>query len=939
MPDATETMGYAAADPAKPSLYDAFLSYTHRDRLVASGIHKGLHRIGRRPGQLRALRVFRDDTNLEVSPDLWGKIVEALDRSRFLIVVLSPMAAESYWVNREVSYWLEHGGRDRLLIVLAAGQLHWDDEQARFDPQTSDAALPVLTEPGVLEAEPFYIDVSQDAPWDPGAAMLREKVTALAAPVHGIPKDQLASDDLREQRRFRRLRAAATAGLVLLTVVAVVAATVAVVQRQHAIEQRNAAIALRLVAEAQSILAGARPGSDARAFQELLAARQIGSRPGRPDDGPILDALVHGFSTVKVFDTQRPVGYMAVNPTGDRLVTTSRPGGVLIWDPNTGKKIGDAKDTGNGVAFSPDGTRFAIATGGGDVGMWDIHTGRLLRTFTGPTQASTRVRFSPDGRRLAAGSFDGTAWVWNVATGARELTLAEPGKVNAVAFSPPAMPGEPIIATGGGVDGTVRVWDAATGQLLRALKLDQGYVADLAFSPDGSTLASADAAAVDLWNPATGENKGLLNYSGAVSGVAWNPDPANTELAASGVDGVMLWNFYAGLAIESTSASSKFLPGKLGQVEDVAYTADGSRLTAGGADGVVYTWAPITTKEMRMFEPVTGVAWSPDGQRIAAVGSDPAVGWDARTGSDGVVQLWDPRTLSSVGDELRGQKGIVHSVAFDPREKLVAAGGDGGTVSLWDRDSGRLIRTLPGETPVWSVAFESDGRLIASGGDDRNVTLWQPDSGEPTRTLTGPTGRVSSVAFNPVEHLVVAGSSDGKLYIWDTDTGRPRHIITTPAPVTTVAFSPDGRRIVSGSQENVIRVWDTDKGDGAMNPLTGHSNAIASVAFSPDGRYIASGSDDSTVRLWDAGTGQPIGKPMRGHDESVYSVAFSPDGRQLVSGSLDRTLTMWPGSVSADDLCAKLTANPSHKQWNDWITPDIDYIPVCPNLQPAPDSG
>lgn len=927
MPDATETMGSAAADPDKPSIYDAFLSYTHRDRPVASGIQKGLHRIGRRPGQLRALRVFRDDTNLEVSPDLWGKIVEALDRSRFLIVVLSPMAAESYWVNREVSYWLEHGGRDRLLIVLAAGQLHRDDEQARFDPQTSDAALPALTQPGVLEAEPFYIDVSQNAPWDPRAATLREKITALAAPVHGIPKDQLASDDLREQRRFRRLRAAASAGLVLLTVIAVMAATVAVVQRQHAIEQRNAAIALRLDAEAQSILTGARPGSDARAFQELLAARQIGPHPRRPDDGPILDALVEGFSTIKVFDTQRPVNFMAMNPTGDRLITSSRPGGVLIWNPNTGKKIGDAEYTGNGVAFSPDGSRFAMATGGGDVEMWDIHTGHLVRTFTGPTQASTRVRFSPDGRRIAAGALDGTAWVWNVDTGARELTLTEPGKVRAVAFSPPAMPGEPLIATGGVVDGTVRVWDAVTGKLLRALKRDQGYVADLAFSPDGSTLASADASAVDLWNPATGVDKGLLRYSGAVSGVAWNPDPANTELAAAGSGGfVMLWNFYAGLPIDSTSAISTVLHGKLGLVNDVAYTADGSRLTAGGADGVVYTWAPITTKEMRMFEPVTGVAWSLDGQRIAAVGY-------------GVVQLWDPRTLSSVGDELRGQNGLVNSVAFDPREKLVAAGGDGGTVSLWDRDSGRLIRALPGKRRVWSVAFESDGRLIASGGDDRSVKLWTSDSGELKRTLTGPTDRVSSVAFNPVEGLVVAGSSDGKLYIWDTDTGKLRHIISTPAPVTTVAFSPDGRRIVSGGQENVIRVWDTDKGTAAMDPLTGHSNAVDSVAFSPDGRYIASGSDDWTVRLWDAGTGHPIGTPMTGNGDAVYGVAFSPDGRQLVSGSLDRTLLMGPGSVSADDLCAKLTANPSHKQWNDWITPDIDYIPVCPNLQPAPDSG
>src|SRR5581483_8951557 len=106
---------------SKPLDYDAFLSYTHRDRAAVSGIQKALHRIGRRLGQLRALRVFRDDTDLMANPDLWGRIVDGLDRSRYLIVTLSPQAAQSHWVNKEVSYWLEHRGRDQLLLVLAEG--------------------------------------------------------------------------------------------------------------------------------------------------------------------------------------------------------------------------------------------------------------------------------------------------------------------------------------------------------------------------------------------------------------------------------------------------------------------------------------------------------------------------------------------------------------------------------------------------------------------------------------------------------------------------------------------------------------------------------------------------------------------------------------------------------------------------------------------------
>ena len=226
--------------PLGSSGFDAFLSYTRRDRLVAAGIQRGLHLIGRRVGQLRALRVFRDDTNLEVSPDLWGKITAALDRARFLVVVLSPVAAQSHWVNKEVGYWLQHRGRENLLLVLAGGCLQWDGDHACFDAGVSDAAVPVLTQPGVLPVEPLFVDVSADAPWDVRSPVFRDKVTGLAAPIHGKPKDELSGEDVREQRRFRRLRRAAVAGLVVLTVLAVVAAGVAWVQRREAIAQRNA---------------------------------------------------------------------------------------------------------------------------------------------------------------------------------------------------------------------------------------------------------------------------------------------------------------------------------------------------------------------------------------------------------------------------------------------------------------------------------------------------------------------------------------------------------------------------------------------------------------------------------------------------------------------------------------------------------------------------
>jgi hypothetical protein len=262
--------------PLGGSVYDGFISYSHAaDDLLAPRLQAGLQRFAKPWWKRRALRIFRDESSLSANPHLWSSITDALDKSGWFVLLLSPEAAESLWVNNEVEYWLEHREPNRIIPVLTDGEFSWAGSDI-----ASNASPPALQ--GVFADEPRWVDLRfarTEEQQDLGNASFRAAIADIASAIRGVPKDELESEEVRQHRRTIRTAWAGGIALLLLTLLAGATAIYAVGQSNQVATQRdlaeqNAALAEQNAALAQREAGRANAEAD-RATEEAERANQF----------------------------------------------------------------------------------------------------------------------------------------------------------------------------------------------------------------------------------------------------------------------------------------------------------------------------------------------------------------------------------------------------------------------------------------------------------------------------------------------------------------------------------------------------------------------------------------------------------------------------------------------------------------------------------------
>ncbi len=262
-------------------------------------------------------------------------------------------------------------------------------------------------------------------------------------------------------------------------------------------------------------------------FDETIRLWDLSRWDGERPVVPVV--LPHAAVVLKMAFTRDGSTLAAV---GDRKLTIWSRGPEFV---RTAELLGE---TYHAAAFSPDGRTLALGAEDGTIRLLDVPSARERAILRGHARTVRTLAFSPDGKRLASGSQEGRALLWDISTGmpSRVLVNRPSGVIRSVVFSPDGR--TVVVGEQGEKDSAIFLLDPETGAERSRLSAHSWGVNDVAFSPDGLTLASANMdRSIKVWDLVTGREMVNVKEGFWVRSVTYSPD--GRWLAYSGGDEIV----------------------------------------------------------------------------------------------------------------------------------------------------------------------------------------------------------------------------------------------------------------------------------------------------------------------------------------------------------------------------------------------------------------
>jgi WD40 repeat protein len=838
----------------------------------------------------RIFPVFRDEEELPADADLASPIFRALDRSRFLVVLCSPRAVASTYVDNEIRYFKQIGKSDRVLAAIIEGEPNssWDKGKQAVgigeDQECFPKALrhPVDAMGSLIEsdrAEPiaadFRIDGTAEQGWttpeayrralvadgDLPAKTVAERVARyrtqcelgklkIIAGILGLPLGQLTRRDAAYQLQAARKRARVLRRwLSAVAICAVIAATFGVLalyqqRKTAAANERN----LKLLHDASMAdYSIAIQRLDRKLWHEGVAhlSRALEWESGNARAASRLysaltrGTLANAMPPRAVFVHETAVRTASFSPDGSRVITISEDSIARLWDANTGDRVAEPlrhEAVIHSGSFSPDGSRIVTSAADGTARIWDAVTGKSVGAPMRHEGAVSSASFSLCNEYVVTASADKTARIWDSSSGA---PLFDPLRHDAPVSKASFGTSPTVVLTVSG--DTARLWDTLSAEPVGEVLRHDESIKNARFSPDGRRVvtASADMTA-RVWDAATGKPIGDALRHG-----------------------------------ERRTARDAVL--------EASFSPDG-KTVATCSENTAWLWDAEFRRSppLRHAKSVLSATFSPDSLLVVT------------TSADNTAQVWDVLTAQPIGDPIRHES-LVYSASFsaDGRRLLTASADK--TVRVWDAvkhvrqaDIGYPLRHT---SDVTDASYSPDGRVVLTASG-RSVHFWDAATGQPARQALEHKESVNSASFSADGRRVVCATAAGAT-IWDTATGQPLNELENGQYIRQASFSSDARLVLTVGE--VARIWDVVTGQPHGAELA-HKDSISAASFSPDSRQIVTAGLDRAARIWEAATGKAVGDPLR-HEDFVTSAKFSPDGRRIVTGTFDHKVRLWDAAT------------------------------------------
>ena len=842
--------------PAAPDRFDAFISYSHTaDADLAPALRRGLHQLAKPWYKTRAAKVFVDNASLSTNPALWTSITAALDGSRNFVLLCSPEAARSEWVDKEVAFWLAHKSAGSLLPVLTDGELVWDAATKDIDFARSTAAPPSLR--GAFAEEPRHLDMRWTKDQSTAIALslqnsqFKDAVADLAAPIHGVGKDDLVGEDIRQHHRTRALARAAVTALTLLLVVAVISATIARANAVRAERRRIDADAQRLSLESSAL-----PGPPDLAF--TLAAQAYRLRATNATAQALTNAADAAPQLVRLLhDHRAPITALDAQPDRHRIVSVDRDGVLLANDTVTGAVAARAKVTGRvfQLIAVPRGILVVSREG---TSVVDAVTLRAVKDSTTPA-ASPLTAVAVVAGGVAVGDLGPGSdvrgelnWYGQDAAGKATAETVSSGI------------GTPL---GIGVDGDAMI-------VLYSLPQDQKATVRRYVRENAGWKAS--------W---------VANVSGTSTVLRADAENGLVAVGTTGGD-VVLLDPTTGEQLDSISIGTS-------GVRTIAAATDFNLLLVGDATGTIHWVDPVSSS--------VAYLWKVHGGPVADVAPMPGSSYGS-AGEDGTIALQRIRPLRQTAAATVDMGAKPFVIDAHPDRGFVYVGLEGGLATV-DLTSRKVVTRTSLEGAVYAIAAlppasaddKARGGLadspepVAIGDTAGRIRVLQ--SGKVVETVSTGAQTVLQLTALPTRHEVVALDDSGALFALPVVAGRlgPKRALAADVGIA-FAVSDDGQWLAYPRFDQTVVIIRMR--DAKQMALVESSGAVQRLAFAADARSLAVGYDGS-VAMWRLDLGavpaKVVAGPVVALSAKPTAVAFA--GPQLLVADTDSTVTLWDEST------------------------------------------